>query len=391
MLPMNEILTRGVTNILVKEDLEKRLKDGEKLRIKLGIDPTGAKLHIGRAIPLWKLRNFQDHGHQIVMIIGDFTALIGDASDKTAERVMLTREDVENNMKDYAKQLGMILDMSKVELHYNSDWLGKLDFNDVAGLAVNFSVAQMLDRDNFSKRYKEGIRIGLQEFLYPLMQGYDSVAIKADLELGGNDQYFNLLAGRTLQKAFKQSPQDIMTFELLEGLDGRKMSTSYGNTISIADEPKEQFGKIMSMKDELIVKYLIICTQLTMEEIEVIKKELESGANPRDAKMKLGMEIVKLYHGEEAALEAKEAFIGQFANKQRPDDIPTFTPSSEKISLVDLLVESKLETSKGNARRIIEQGGVKIDDEKITEIDFLLETKKGMIIQVGKRRFIEIG
>jgi len=390
MLSIEEILTRGVTNILIKENLEKRLVSGEKLRIKLGIDPTGKKLHIGRAIPLWKLRNFQDHGHQIVLLIGDFTALIGDASDKTAERQMLTRKDVEENMKDYVRQMGMILDMDKVELVYNSDWLKKLDFNDVAKLAQSFSVAGMLDRDNFSKRYKEGVRIGLQEFLYPLMQGYDSVAIKADLELGGNDQYFNLLAGRTLQKAFDQKPQDIMTFELINGLDGRKMSTSYGNIISIIDEPKDQFGKIMSMQDDLIIKYMELCTQMPTKEIEEVAKTLKQGGNPRDAKMLLGVEIVKLYHGEEKAQEARQAFIDQFSKGNIPDDIPEFSCSKNVIGIIDLIHEAKLEPSRSQIRRLIDQGGVKIDGEKVLSNDMEVKLVDGMIVQVGKRRFVKV-
>ena len=391
MLIIDEILTRGVTNITVKEHLESRLKKGEKLRVKLGIDPTGSDVHIGHGVPLWKLRNFQDLGHQIVLIIGDFTSQIGDASDKTAERQMLNREQIEMYMKDYEKKISRILDMSKVELHYNSEWLAKLDFNDVATLAKEFSVAQMLDRENFSKRYTEGKRIGLQEFLYPLMQGYDSVAIRADLEVGGNDQYFNLMAGRVLQKAFEQEPQDVMTFELLPGLDGRKMSKTYGNTINIDDEPREQFGKIMSIPDDFIIKYFIGFTQLPSNEIQEIEAQLKKGQNPRDAKMRLGYEIVKLYNGEKAAQEAQEAFIQQFSEGNKPEDIPEFVSPENESDLAELLVKAGLESSKGNARRMIEQGAVKIDDQKVNSIVTIkIKLKPGMIIQVGKRKFIKI-
>lgn len=387
---IKELLARGVTEVIVKDHLEKELKAGKKLRVKFGIDPTGPKLHIGRAVPLWKLRQLQDLGHTIVLIIGDFTAQIGDASDKTAERQVLSFEEVQHNMERYKEQLGLILDMKKVELHYNSDWLGKMSAGDLINEAMNFTVNQMIKRDNFSQRFEADKPIGLHEILYPLLQGYDSVMLKADLEIGGNDQLFNLLAGRTLQKKYGQKEQDIMTFELLEGTDGRKMSTSYGNCIYIEDEPSEMFGKIMSIKDELITRYMMLVTDLEQKDIDKISAELEKGLNPRDAKVILAKALVTRYHGEKSAEKAAENFQNQFVKNELPTDIPVVKVLVKEWQLAELIHHTGLTPSKTEARRMIEQGGVKVDGAVIGDREAVITPVDDMIIQIGKRKFVKI-
>lgn len=381
---IKELLKRGVEDVIVKENLEKKLKSGKQLRIKYGIDPTGPKIHLGRASTMRKLKKFQELGHQVVLIIGDFTGQVGDASDKESERPMLSQEEVKENMRDYLDQISRIFDVSKVEVHYNSEWLGKLDFNDICRLADNFSVAEMLDRENFSKRFKEGKRISLREFMYPLMQGYDSVAIKADIEIGGTDQLFNVLAGRTLQKNFKQEPQDIMTFKLLEGVDGRKMSTSWGNVILISDEPNEMFGKIMSIKDELIEKYFEICTDVSSDEVVSLLTD------PRNAKLKLASEIVKIYHGDQEAQKAQEYFENIFSNKGVPEEVLEIEMKvGEK--LIDILDRNDLARSRTEARQKIVQGGVKINEKTVSNVDYkITKDIDGEILKVGKREFRKI-
>lgn len=380
---IENLLTRGVENIIVKEDLEKKLMSGKKLRIKLGIDPTGSRLHIGRAVPLRKLRAFQEKGHQIVLIIGDFTGIVGDASDKDSERPMLTREKVTENMKDYLPQLGRVIDIDQCEIHYNSQWLSKLDFYEISKLAQNFSVAEMLDRDNFSKRYKSGKRISLHEFLYPLMQGYDSVAVKSDVEVGGTDQLFNVLAGRTLQKAFDQAPQNIMTFKLLEGTDGRKMSTSWGNTIYLDDAPKEMFGKVMSLPDNLMMKYFELCTD---EDLEEMKKFTEK--DPRNAKVHLAKSIITFYHNDSLAQEAEKDFVTKFVKKDVPEDIPVFEITEKSIPILTLLTQvCGFASSNSQARRLIEQGAVSLDGEKCTDPQAEIPLQGEMILKAGKRNW----
>jgi len=311
---IKEILEKGVEQIIDKKSLIKKLISGKKLRIKLGIDPTLPVLHLGNTIPLWKLRRFQDAGHQIVVIIGDFTARIGDPSDKTAMRQPLTRAQVEENMKDYKKQIGKILNVKKTKFVYNNTWLSKLSFWEILSLADCFTVGQMLERENFNKRYKENKLIGLHEFLYPLMQGYDSVAVQADVEIGGTDQTFNLLAGRVIQKKYGQKPQDIITLTLIEGTDGRKMSKSFGNIIAITDKPVDIFKKIMTMDDQLVIKYFHLCTPLLIKEINEIKKD---NPNPYWAKSKLAEEIVSLYYGKEKAKTTREEFNKDFRKSKK--------------------------------------------------------------------------
>ncbi len=382
---ISEILSRGVTNVIDKKNLEKTLKSGEKLRIKFGIDPTGPQVHIGHAVTLWKLRQFQDAGHKIVLIIGDFTAQIGDPSDKEAERQPLTKKEIEANKKSYLDQIGKILNLKKAEIHHNSDWHAKASKQDLIEEAMNFTVNQMVQRDNFEKRLKDDKPVGLHEFLYPLLQGMDSVAIKADVELGGNDQYFNLLAGRTLQKKYGQKPQDILTFDLLEGTDGRKMSKTYQNAIYLLDSPSEKYGKVMSIRDELIERYFTLATDLPKNEIEKI---IEKG--PRNAKGILAFEIVKRYHGSKEASAAEKDFEKKFVKKEIPEKIEAIKLPYITRPLADIIVEAGLSGSKSDARRLIEQGGVKVDGAIIGDRMALVEPNKGMIIQVGKRKFIKV-
>ncbi|MCX7778634.1 MAG: tyrosine--tRNA ligase [Patescibacteria group bacterium] len=387
---IKEILLRGVEEIIDQESLKKRLLAGEKLRVKLGIDPTTPYLHLGNSVALLKLRDFQELGHQIIFILGDFTAQIGDPSDKLQKRPFLSFEEVRKNVKNYQPQVGKILEIDKVEWHYNSEWLSKLNFQDISRLAEIFTVRQMLTRRGFRERYQRGEEISLREFLYPLMQGYDSVAVKADLEIGGTDQLFNLKAGREIQKFYGQKPQEIMTLQMLEGLDGEKMSKTRKNIINLLDPPNEQFGKIMSMRDELIIKYFTLCTRRPLREINEIAEEIKRGSNPRDFKAKLAKEIVKMYHGAEAAQKAEKEFNRIFREKKLPSEVPTYKLKVKKLKLIDLLVETKLVSSKSEARRLVEQGAVKINGQVEKDWQKNIQIKRCTIIKVGKRRFIKL-
>lgn len=388
---IDELLSRGVSEVIEKEDLRKKLLSGKKLRVKFGTDPTSPNIHLGRAVTLLKLRDLQELGHQIIFLIGDFTGVIGDTSDKDSERPMLEQEKVNENLKTYIEQAGKILDMSKVEVVHNSDWLGKLTYGEISEQANAFSLAEFISRDNIKRRLDKGSRVSLRELLYPLMQGYDSVVLKADLELGGSDQRFNLLAGRTLQKAYGQEPQNILTNNLIEGLDGRKMSSSWGNTINVMDDANTMFGKIMSMGDELIVKYFVHCTRVSMEDIATIQQQLQDSAfNPRDAKLRLGREIVKIYHTEDDAQKAQDYFIRTISHKEIPDDVAEFAVAGE-MKLAELLVKSAHATSMSDARRKIEQGGVSIDGEKMTEAQMIIGKEfDGKVVKVGKFGFVKI-
>lgn len=389
---IDEILTRGVSEVINRENLKKRLLNGDKLRVKLGIDPTSPNLHIGRAVALLKMKDLQDLGHQAVFIIGDTTGVIGDTSDKESERPMLSKKTVEENLKSYKEQAGKILNMEKVEFHYNSEWLKGLGYDEIGEHADQFSLAEFNARENIKKRLDSGARVSLREMLYPLMQGYDSVAIKADLELGGTDQRFNLLAGRELQKHYKQEPQDILMVNLIEGIDGRKMSSSWGNTVNLLDEPNDMFGKVMSIPDKLIVKYFIHCTRVSMEEITEIEKEIQDGKmNPRDAKLKVAFEITKIYHGENEAQKAQEYFVNTFSKKEIPQEVAEFVVENESIKIVELLVKSRNATSLSDARRKIEQGGVSIKEEKITDPQMMIaKDLNGNVVKVGKFGFVKI-
>jgi tyrosyl-tRNA synthetase len=384
---VDELLSRGVEDIIVKEELKKELMSGKILRIKLGVDPTGPKIHLGRAIPIRKMREFQKLGHQVVFIVGDFTAQVGDASDKSDKRPMLTRAQIDENLKDYKNQISKILDISKTEFVYNNDWLSKLTFGDVASLAESFTVQQMLARRNFKERYEEGKEISLREFLYPIMQGYDSVAVKSDVEIGGFDQLFNIKAGRTIQEVYGMPKQNIMALSMLEGTDGRKMSTSWGNIITIIDEPFDMFGKIMSIRDELIIKYFMLCTDLSVDEIKKLEDELKTGANPRDIKMRLGTEIVTMYHGEKDAGLAKNSWIETFQKGGVPEIIPELHSTKDR-ELGDVLVEGGIVPSKSEWRRLVEAKAVaEVSGREVTDPK---EKVSACTLKVGKKRFVKI-
>ncbi len=384
---ITELVTRGVAEVIDLKGLTTRLRSGKVLRVKLGIDPTSPNLHLGRSIPLLKLRDFQQLGHKIVFIVGDFTAVIGDTSDKESERPMLTPAQVKSNLKTYLAQAGKIIDLKKTEIRYNSEWLGKLTYAEIGEQANTFSLAEFMSRDNIKKRYQAGGRISLREILYPLMQGYDSVMVKADVELGGTDQRFNLLAGRQLQEHYKQKPQDLIMNNLIEGLDGRKMSSSWGNTINLTDSARDMFGKIMKLRDESIITYLIHCTRVPLEEVEKQKKALDQGTNPRDIKLFLAEQLVTFYYNAKIAKTEHDNFLHQFSDRQMPTDIPEFH-YKKGLNLVDFLVEAQCSSSKTEARRLLEQGAVKINQEKTIDIKVVL--KVGDIIQAGKRKFIKL-
>ncbi len=384
---IEELLTRGVEDIIVKDELKAALLSGKQLRIKLGVDPTGGKIHIGRAVPLRKLREFQRLGHQVVFIVGDFTAQVGDASDKTEKRPMLTRAQIDENLKDYKSQISKILDISKTEFVYNNDWLSKLTFGEVTTLAECFSVQQMLARRNFKERYDNGTEISLREFLYPIMQGYDSVVVKADVEIGGNDQLFNLKAGRIIQEHYGMPKQSIITLAMLEGTDGRKMSTSWGNIISIVDDPHTMFGKVMAIHDDLIIKYFLLCTDVSLEDIQGIEIELKNGTNPRDIKMRLGIELVTLYHTEKDASLAKNSWIETFSKGGIPDNIVEIKTTSDK-EIIEILLEQNIVSSKTDWRRLI-------DDKAVTDADGNVitdakEKARNVVLKIGKKRFARI-
>lgn len=385
---IDQLLTRGVAEIIDKESLVKKLNSGKELRIKLGIDPTSPNIHLGRSIPLLKLRDFQDLGHKIVLIIGDFTGLIGDTSDKESERPMLSKEIIAENLKTYIDQAAKILDMSKVEVTYNSTWLSKLNYFDICEQADLFSVNQFISRENISKRLDEGKRVSLRELMYPLMQGYDSVEIKADIELGGTDQKFNLLAGRDLQRHYKQEVQDVIMGPLIEGFDGRKMSSSYGNTVNLFDNANDMFGKLMSVKDEFIIKYFKLATRVDLSVVEKYENDLKNGTNPRDIKILLGKAIVEMYHSQEDADKAEQYFINTFTKKEIPDDIEEFTPTDGMYLVVNLLGGTSFVSSNAEAKRLIEQGGVKVDGRVVKDLNE--EVKPGSVLQKGKIHFKRI-
>jgi len=386
---IDEVLSRGVEDIFIKEDLKKKLLSGKQLRVKLGFDPTGSKIHIGRAIVLRKLKAFQDLGHTIVFIVGDFTAQIGDPSDKLEKRPMLTKETIKNNLETYKEQVGKIINLSKAEFYYNSKWLSKLGFQEISELAESFSIQQMSARRNFKDRFEKGEEISLREFLYPLMQGYDSVKVKADVEIGGFDQLFNLKAGKIIQKHYGLPEQDILTTVMLEGTDGRKMSTSWNNVITIIDEPNDMFGKVMALKDDLIIKYFKFCTDLSLSEILEMDNKLKlETVNPRDIKMKLAYEIVRIYHGEGKAKKAEENFVSTFQKREIPEEIEEIKGSG---SLGVVLVLKKIVASMSEWRRLVDEGAVKKlsekGEDKIT--DFKIFATPG-VYKIGKRRFIKI-
>ncbi len=383
-----EILKENAVDLVSEEELYERLKEGRPLRVKLGVDPSRPDLHLGHMVVLRKLRQFQDLGHHVILIIGDFTGMIGDPSGRNEMRPMLTEEEVRENAKSYAEQAFKVLDPEKTELRYNSEWLGKMSFADVIRLAAKYTVARMLERDDFSRRFKEGIPISISEFLYPLAQAMDSVAINADVELGGTDQLFNLLVGRKIMEEYGLKPQIVMTMPIIEGTDGKqKMSKSLGNYIAFNDTPKDMFGKIMSIPDYLITKYMRLLTDVPKEEIEEYERLMkERKINPRDVKMKLAHMITSHFYGKDVADREKEEFIRVFSRKGLPDDMPQ-VKIEDGEKLVDLLLRIDAAKSKSEAKRLITQGGVKIDGEKITDIN---ATAREGILRVGKRKFFKL-
>ncbi|KKP87723.1 MAG: Tyrosine-tRNA ligase, partial [Candidatus Nomurabacteria bacterium GW2011_GWC2_35_8] len=386
---IDEILTRGVEDIFIRENLKANLLSGKQLRIKLGIDPTSPFIHLGRAITLQKLKTFQDLGHKAVLIIGDFTAKIGDPSDKLEKRPMLTNEQIKNNLKKYLEQISLILDMKKVEVKYNSEWLSKMNIPELGRLLECFTVQQMVKRRNFKKRLDAGEDVFMVEFMYPAMQGYDSVAVKSDLEIGGFDQLFNLKAGRTVQKRYGQKEQDIMVLSMLEGTDGRKMSSSWGNVISIVDKPDIMYSKIMEVKDDFILKYFTLCTNISLFEIDNIKKELENGTNPRDIKMRLAHEIVGIYHGNKKAELAEENFVNTFQKKEIPDEMEEIKADAGEL-LSEVLVKNNILSSKSEWRRLVLGNGVHDLDKNSTIIDQNIKIVENLTLKIGKKRFVKI-
>jgi tyrosyl-tRNA synthetase len=386
---IDEVLSRGVAEVVQRDHLKTKLLSGKPLRIKLGIDPTGTNLHIGHAIPVLKLRDFQELGHTVVLIIGDATATVGDTSDKDSERPILSAAQVKENKKTYLKQIGKIIDLEKTEIHHNSTWLNKLTFAELADEANQFSVADFVSRDVIRRRLDSGSRVSLREMLYPLMQGYDSVAIKADVELGGNDQWFNLLAGRTLQEHHKQEAQDIVTLKLLTAGDGKKMSKSLGNTINLLDTPDDIFGKTMRLGDDVIIDCFELCTRVPLDIVRSYSARLNAGENPKTLKEELAYELVAMYHGPKAAAAARDRFASLFSKKEIPDDLPEIHADAE-ASLEDVIEQHKLVASKSEFRRLIQGGGVRDLDtgEKI------LDAKRRIVVPItlklGKRMFIRI-
>ena len=385
-------INQGVEEILVKEELEKKLASGKKLIVKAGFDPTAPDLHLGHTILINKLKQFQDLGHEVVFIVGDYTAMIGDPTGKNETRKVVTKEIIDRNAKTYQSQVFKILDPNKTQVKYNSEWLGKLSAKELIMLAGKCTVARMLERDDFSKRYTNNQPIAIHEFLYPLLQGYDSVEIKADIELGGTDQKFNLLMGRTLQKECGLEPQIVMTLPLIEGLDGvKKMSKSLGNYIGITEPPNEMFGKLMSLSDESMWRYIELLSFKSKETIKKWKNDISNGANPKDIKVEFAKEIVTRFHDAERATEAALAFERQFKNKLTPEDLELIEKAyAEMPRLTNLLKDLELVKSTSEAMRLIRQGAVKIDDNKILEVDYPLDFKTEYVIQVGKRRFCRV-
>ncbi|AFH49452.1 Tyrosyl-tRNA synthetase [Ignavibacterium album JCM 16511] len=392
-----DLIRRGAVEIIPEEELvqkiERSIKSGKPLNIKLGCDPSRPDLHIGHSVVLRKLAQFQQLGHQAILIIGDFTGMIGDPSGRNSTRPALTLEQTRINGESYFQQASKILDKNKTKIVYNSEWLGKMTFEDVIKLASKYTVARMLERDDFTKRYKAGEPISIHEFLYPLAQAMDSVAIQSDVELGGTDQKFNLLVGRDIQREYGVEPQVILTMPLLVGTDGiEKMSKSYDNYIGISDTPEQIFGRTMSIPDTLIYTYFELATDVSNERLKEIKAALEDGkTNPRDLKRELARTLISMYYDEETAIKAQEEFDKIFIKKEIPDEIDVFhIEENTEINILDLLLLVKFAPSKGEAKRLVQQGGVSIDGEKISDVHQSIKIKSGMILKVGKRKFLKL-
>ncbi len=388
-----EIIKRGTDEILLEDGLIEKLKSSKPLVVKAGFDPTAPDLHLGHTVLINKLRQFQELGHDIHFLIGDFTGMIGDPTGKNVTRQPLTKEQVLENAGTYKEQVFKILDEEKTTVVFNSQWMGKMDAADLIKLASNQTVARMLERDDFSKRYSSGQPIAIHEFLYPLIQGYDSVALKADIELGGTDQKFNLLMGRELQKSNGQAPQIVITMPILEGLDGvQKMSKSLNNYIGVADSPDDMFGKIMSVSDELMWRYFELLSFRPMSEIEQFKTDIDNGTNPRDIKFILAKEIITRFHDEASAEKSQQNFIDRFKKGKIPDDINEFEMQSTdgSLGIAYIIKDSGMTNSTGEAIRMIKQGAVKIDGEKVVDTKLTVESNTSKVYQVGKRKFAKV-
>lgn len=391
------ILSRGceelINEVEFKKKLEKSITTGKPLRVKLGIDPSGTELHLGHAVPLRKLKQFQDLGHEVFFLIGTFTGRIGDPTGKSETRKMLSEEQVMENIKTYLDQVKLILDLDKINVVYNADWLEKLNLADVLKLLSMFTVSQMISREDFAKRLSENKPVSLIEFMYPILQGYDSVELKADIELGATEQKFNLLRGRDLQKNFGQEQQICMIMPILVGLDGvEKMSKSLGNYIGVKDTANDMFGKIMSISDELMGNYYTMITEIPSEEITKIKENIANGMlHPMEAKKQLGAEVVKIYHGEQAAVEARDWFENVFSKRNLDVELPEVEVAYNEIGVIDLLVKAtELVKTTSEARRLIEQGGFKINDEAIKDVKATVNVESGMIVRAGKKKIVKI-
>jgi len=388
---IEEVLTRRVEQVLPGKTELKSLMQKRKIKLYLGIDPTSPNIHLGNAVPLRKLKEFQDLGHEVIFLIGTFTAQLGDPSKRDKKRKPLTLVQIKKNILDYKKQVSKILDISKIKIKYNHDWLSKLKFGDLIKLASRFTTSRLLERDMFQERLKKGREVWVSELLYPLMQGYDSVAMNVDLEVGGTDQTFNMLVGRKLQKIYNNKEKFILTVPLLLGLDGRKMSKSYGNVVNLTDKPDEMYGKIMSLKDKLIIHYFELCSEIPLSKIEKMEKELKSKkVNPRDLKAKLAKEIVRIYYSKDVAKKAEQEFNRVFREKRTPLKINKIKIKEKRLNILDLLIKTKLVSSKLEAKRLILQKAVKIDGVLKKDWQEVVKISKGSVIKIGKRRFIKI-
>ena len=390
-----DLIIRGTDEVIPIEELDKKLAKSLEtsipLQVKFGCDPSRPDLHIGHGVVLRKLRHFQDLGHEAVLLIGDFTAMIGDPTGRNKTRPQITLAETKENAQSYIDQASVILSDENLTIVYNSDWLGKMDFSEVINLSSKYTVARMLERDDFTKRYQDGVPISVHEFLYPLAQGYDSVHLKSDVELGGTDQKFNLLVGRDLQKEAGQSPQVIITTPILEGTDGvEKMSKSYDNYIGLTDSPSEIYGRTLSIPDSLIGRYFEFATEIPTDKLTAIENDLENGiSNPRDLKRELARELVSLYHDNDAALTAEREFDALFIQKDEPDDMPEYK-LTESEKLIGIMVKNGMVASNGEGKRMITQGGVRIDKEKVDDIHSTIEPGKNVVLKVGKRKFLRI-
>lgn len=390
MKPNQEILTKNVVEIISNDSLSVKLKSGKALNIKLGADPTKPDLHLGHAVGLRKLNEFLQAGHNVIFLIGDFTAKIGDPSGRNSMRPVLTDQQIKSNVKTWLSQVEKIIDIKKCEIRYNSEWFSKMSFEDLLKIAGQVNLSDVIEREDFQKRISEGKHVVMSEILYPIMQGYDSVELKADLEIGGQDQKLNMLMGRDLQRAYGQEKQEVMILPLLSGMDGRKMSKSYGNYIGLADDPKDAFGKLMSISDDLIKEYLELATDFSSQEIKTLLDELRSGKNPKTIKEQMAYRVIEMYWGEKKAKSARGNFDKVFSKRQIPDNLKILKIGSSKISLVDVLVKSGFATSRSDARRLIKQSAVKIDQKVLSDEFETVDLSSIQTLQVGKRNFIKI-